>query len=109
MVPLARLLESTNESNLDDLTDDDDHHGIEIVLAHLSAGRTLIQQIDAFQSEADSRLTFEGEDATLMEYFRDGMDVSKVLGVQADSSSRIHKLTTLLNWLSENAERGNAQ
>lgn len=110
MIPLARLLESTSETNLDELTELDENYGIEVFLAHLSSGRTLIQQVDTYREEAGARLVIQDEDSTLMDYFREGIDVSKVLGVSAtDHMSRTQKLTILLNWLSENVEHGTMQ
>lgn len=110
VVPLARLLETTSDSDLEELVEDDEYHGIEIVLAHLSGGRTLIKQVETFRQEANARLSLDDEDTGLMEYFRQGIDVSKVLGVSAiDPSSTTQKLTILLSWLSENVEHGNNQ
>ena len=81
--------------------------GLETIIAHLDSGRTLTQQLDEFRREAVARLQTNEYivDCNLLEYFREKLNVGNVLGLGPDPSNRTSKLRTLLQWLSENAER----
>ncbi|XP_032240821.1 breast cancer anti-estrogen resistance protein 3 homolog [Nematostella vectensis] len=107
VVPLAKLLEMTTEDALGGWGQDDVVQGIETLLAHLDAGRTLIQQLDAYKDEylKRSHETIPEDELKIMDYFRSRVNVGDVLGLGSDAHVRTQKLVTLLNWLSENAER----
>lgn len=109
MVPLSRLLEATSEADLEEWHQDKLDQGLEIMLAHLSSGRSVIQQVETFKEEATKKMKLQEESPDLIDYFRKGINVGDLLGVHKDPVLRTQKLKTLLNWLSENAEKGSKQ
>uniref|UniRef100_A0A6P8HSG9 Breast cancer anti-estrogen resistance protein 3-like n=1 Tax=Actinia tenebrosa TaxID=6105 RepID=A0A6P8HSG9_ACTTE len=109
VVPLSRLLETTSEADLEEWHQDKPDQGLEIMLAHLTSGRTVIQQIETFKEEATKKMNLREEKPDLNDYFRKGINIGDLLGVHKDPVLRTQKLKTLLNWLSENAEQGNKQ
>ncbi|KAJ7334447.1 hypothetical protein OS493_014764 [Desmophyllum pertusum] len=107
IVPLIRYMEMTPDEVLNDWAHAEVDLGLETIIAHLDSGRTLTQQLDEFRQEAVSRLQTDEYvvDCQLMEYFQEKLNVGNVLGLGPDPKNRTNKLRTLLQWLSENAER----
>ena len=100
-------MEMTPDEVLNDWAHAEVDLGLETIIAHLDSGRTLTQQLDEFRQEAVSRLQTDEYvvDCQLMEYFQEKLNVGNVLGLGPDPKNRTNKLRTLLQWLSENAER----
>ena len=95
---------STDEI-LDDLVYDDIALGIETMMGHLDTGRTVMEQLEVYRHEAMRKLDVgHVEEPALMDYFKSKIVVADLLGLAAEGTGRSAKISTLLQWLSENVE-----
>lgn len=107
IVPLARFLEMSTEEVLNDWAREGVDLGLGAMLAHLDSGRTLTQQLHVFRQEAVSRLQGDAQyhvNSRLESDFKSNFNVGIALGLAASPSELAGKVSTLLHWLSENAE-----
>ena len=65
-----------------------------------------MEQLEAYRVEALEKLKLDSvEEPLLMDYFESKFVVSDLLGLASEGSQRSTKVSTLLQWLSENVER----